>query len=118
MRQPPNDEHIPASLLADPPDAKDSGSVEQILGMESRPLPFDWGALVPRLVHPMKVTIIEALSWIGEPLSATDFRKLLDGGFSVGFISYHLKGVAKTGVLEMVRERPARNSREKFYFFA
>ena len=31
---------------------------------------FDWEALVPLVIHPLKVAILEALEWIGQPLSA------------------------------------------------
>lgn len=41
----------------------------------NEPLPFDWAALVPLVVHPMRVTIIEALCWVGEPLSALTSRR-------------------------------------------
>lgn len=81
-------------------------------------LPFDWGGLVPFLVHPMKVTIIEALRWIGQPLSATDIRKTLDGQFTVQFISYHMGALAKVGAIVEVRHRRVRGSIERFYFFS
>ncbi|HWO84691.1 MAG TPA: helix-turn-helix domain-containing protein, partial [Solirubrobacterales bacterium] len=52
---------------------------------------FDWEALVALLVHPVKVAIIEAMDWIGEPLSATDLDRLLTGQVGVSLISYHLR---------------------------
>jgi len=82
------------------------------------PLPFDWGALVPHVVHPMRVAIIEALCWIGEPLSAIDFTRLFaDGEVSTSFVSYHLRELAKVGVVVKVRERQVRGALKKSYFF-
>lgn len=38
---------------------------------------FDWDALVPRIIHLVKVAVVEALLYIGQPLSKTDITKLL-----------------------------------------
>jgi DNA-binding transcriptional ArsR family regulator len=81
------------------------------------PYPFDWGALVTCLVHPMRVAIVEALVHIGEPLSATDLRKVFGDDLDLSFISYHVVQLAKMGAIVKVRERPVRGSLEKFYFF-
>lgn len=80
--------------------------------------PFIWDALVPHIVHPLKVTIIEALHWIGEPLSASDLTKVIeDERYGLSRVSYHMVKLAKAGALEVVHSRPVRGSLEKFYFF-
>jgi hypothetical protein len=56
---------------------------------------FDWMSLVPRVVHPLKVAIVEALLWIDQPLSASDLSKVFDREFSLGLVSYHLKELRK-----------------------
>jgi hypothetical protein len=84
----------------------------------SEPLPFDWDALVPLLVHPMKVAIIEALRWIGRPLSATDLKKLFDEQFELQFISYHVVTLSQIKAIVRVRQRQVRGSIEKFYFLS
>jgi len=79
---------------------------------------FDWAALVSQLVHSLKVEIVEALLWIGEPLSPADLVKVLDrqrGSLSV--VAYHVKGLAKVGAIDVVRRRQVRGAEEKFYFF-
>jgi hypothetical protein len=82
------------------------------------PLPFDWGALVPHVIHPARVGIIEALCWIGEPLSAVDFRKLFeDEGYGTSYLSYHVSTLAKAGVLVQVGTRQVRGAVKKSYFF-
>lgn len=83
----------------------------------SEPLPFDWGALVPLLVHRTRVEIIEALRWIGEPLSASDLAMVFDEQLTLQFISYHVIKLAEIGALVKVRQRQVRGATEKFYFF-
>jgi len=79
---------------------------------------FTWDALVPHIVHPLKVIIIEALWWIGEPLSASDLTKVIeDEKYGLSHVSYHMVRLAKSGAIEVVRARPVRGSLEKFYFF-
>lgn len=79
------------------------------------PLSFDWEALVPLLVHPVKVEIIEAMSWIGHPLSATDLDRLLRGQLGVSLISYHLRKLAEVGALKLERREPVRGAIQTFY---
>lgn len=78
---------------------------------------FDWLLLVPRIIHPLKVAIIEALLWVDQPLSASDLAKVFDREFSLGLVSYHLKELEKVEVAEVVRHRHVRGAKEKFYFF-
>lgn len=80
---------------------------------------FDWGTLVPQVVHPLKVAIVEALLWVDQPLSATDLTKLFDNDrHSVAHLSYHLVKLVDVGALEVVAKRERRGATEKFYFFA
>lgn len=83
----------------------------------NEPLPFDWSTLVPRLVHPMKVAIIEALAYVGQPLSATDFSKVFGEQFDVPFISYHVVELAKAEAIVKVQELEVRGAIKKSYFF-
>ncbi|HET6997662.1 MAG TPA: helix-turn-helix domain-containing protein [Solirubrobacterales bacterium] len=79
---------------------------------------FDWAALVPLTVHPMRVAIIEALWWIGEPLSAKDLREVFaDEKLGTSYISYHVAELAKAGALVKVGEEPKRGAVKKLYFF-
>ncbi len=80
---------------------------------------FHWCALVPFCIHPLRVATIEALLWVGTPLSATDLKKLFDEeGKTVGLISYHVNELAKMGVLKEVRNRQVRGVTETFYKIA
>lgn len=78
---------------------------------------FDWSSLVPHVVHPVKVAIVEATLWIGRPLSASDLCRSFGVEHNVSLVSYHQVQLAKLGVLERVATRPARGAEEKFYFF-
>lgn len=82
-----------------------------------------WEPFLPQFVHPLKVAIVEALLYIGEPLSVRQFRKVFGGAgteFCESNVRYHLKHLAEIGVLEVV---PARHSsgggqRQRFFYFA
>jgi hypothetical protein len=80
---------------------------------------FRWDALVAHVLHPARVAIIEALAWIGCPLSASNLEALFEGsGLYLAKVSYHVKGLADWGVLDIVETRKARGAPEKFYFFS
>ena len=76
---------------------------------------FEWAALVPVVFHPLKVAIIEALVWIGVPMSATDLDKALDNRFGLGNVSYHLRELAKAGVVKQARTRRVRGAVERYF---
>lgn len=78
---------------------------------------FDWSGLVSRIVHPIKVAIIEAIDWIDEPLSAAELTRLLTGEFDLSLVSYHVRSLAKSGVVRDVRHRQVRGAQETYYFF-
>jgi hypothetical protein len=80
---------------------------------------FDWAALVPRVVHPARVAIIEAMLWVGRPISATEMVQMIDEEVGVSSLSYHFRVLAdrKVGVIEQVDRRQARGSEEKLYYF-
>ncbi len=79
---------------------------------------FDWAALVPQVLHPHKVAIIEALLEIGKPMSASDLSRCFGAaGKGLSQIAYHVSSLADAGVIEKVSERQVRGTKEKFYFF-
>lgn len=76
---------------------------------------FSWETLVPLLVHPAKVGIIEAMAWVEQPLSATDLDRLLQDQAGVSLLSYHLRKLAELGVIEQVRQENVRGAVQTFY---
>jgi hypothetical protein len=79
---------------------------------------FDWAALVPLVVHPAQVAIVEALLWIGHPLSATELCDLFDEPecYYLSIVSYHLGKLANYGALRETGSRPVRGATETYYF--
>jgi hypothetical protein len=82
-----------------------------------------WEAFIPQFVHPVKVAVVEALLYIGEPLSVAQFTRLFRGegeGFREPNVRYHLRQLVKVGVLEAALPgaitEGSRN--EKCFFFA
>lgn len=80
--------------------------------------PFRWETLVPHIVHPVKVPIIEALQWIRRPLSASLIEHMVSDEFSISNISYHMRALASVGVLTLVGTRQVRGATEKFFILA
>jgi hypothetical protein len=76
---------------------------------------FDWAALVPQVVHPEKVAIIEAMLNVGLPMSALDLHRILGDEHGLSHTSYHVRSLAKAGVLEKVSQRQRRGATQKFY---
>jgi hypothetical protein len=82
-----------------PPSGKGSrGEADAQAGDEQ----FIWISLVPRLVHPAKLAIVEALIKTGRPLSAEDLTPLVpaaDG--NVELVGYHAEAMVEAGALEV-----------------
>jgi hypothetical protein len=108
---------IALSLSDDNPSdwhAPSNGAGEMAMGQGST---FEWDALVPYLVHPLKVAIVEAVSWIDMPLSASELAKIFMSEFELSLVSYHLTKLAAVGAVVKVGQRPVRGALQTFYFF-
>lgn len=81
----------------------------------NEPLPFSWDELVPLLVHPLRVAIIEALRHIGEPLTTAGLQEVIGEGCALSVISYHLTALAKVGAVVMVEQRQVGPATQRFY---
>lgn len=79
---------------------------------------FIWTSLVPRLVHPTKLAIVEALIEAGRPLSVDDLIPQLsavDGNAEL--IRYHANSMVKAGALEIVSTQVKAASEVPFFYF-
>lgn len=85
--------------------------------MGDEPSSFDWAGLVPRVVHPLRVAIIETLWSLGRPMSASQLREVFDHEFGLSLIAYHIEELVKTGVIEKVSTQQVRGATQTFYFF-
>jgi hypothetical protein len=79
---------------------------------------FNWDVLIPMSVHPVKVAIIEALQWIAVPLSPKELDRIFDDEYGVSLVSYHMRTLAKVGVVERVRQQAVRGAVQSFYTLA
>jgi hypothetical protein len=78
--------------------------------------PIKWACMIERFIHPAKVEIVEALVWIGQPLSGTELRKILGRKrYSLGTLIYHLEALRDIGVVHVAGVRAARGAREVYY---
>lgn len=71
----------------------------------------------------MQVAIVEAFLWIGEPLSAKDFSQMFAGQIDrsatgTSYMSYHVRQLAKVGVLEPDGTETVRGAVRRFYRLA
>jgi hypothetical protein len=76
-----------------------------------------WPAIA-RSVHPLKVSIVEAMEWVGEPLSPAELVRVLDRTAKLGTVAYHVKRLEELGALELSHTRPVRGALEHFYAVA
>lgn len=93
---------------------------EAVGEVASEQVPFSWEALVSLLVHPAKVAIIEAMLWIGQPLSARQLE--LSFGcdeYYLGIITHHAKRLSELGVIEVLGWAPVagKGVTETFYWW-
>jgi len=79
------------------------------------PLHYPWDQLVALLVHPTKVAIIEALAWIGEPLSPKLIDELLDEELGVPLVAYHVRKLFDSGLVEQAHQGPPNGTLQTFY---
>lgn len=78
---------------------------------------FRWSDLIRAYIHPAKIVIGEAIQITGQPLSAKEISRMSSDEFNLGELSYHLRALAKIGLLEQTHAAPMRGAREVFYFF-
>lgn len=76
---------------------------------------FDWDALVPQVVHPVKVSIVEALLRVDEPMSASGLAKLLSSppDHYLTMVSYHLRTLEETGLVAVIERRQGGGNTEE-----
>jgi len=83
---------------------------------------FIWRSLVPRLVHPARLQIVEALIDKGGPLATEELTRLVpavDG--NTDLLRYHVKAMIKAGALEVADPAQVQTegeTEEPSFFFA
>jgi hypothetical protein len=74
-----------------------------------------WAALPGRLLHPTQMQILEALFWIGRPLSATDLTRIFFEQPGRPLVEYHVGRLADLGILRKAGSRTVRGGTETFF---
>lgn len=77
-----------------------------------------WGALAARLLHPVQLHIVEAMRWIGLPLSTSQLFHIFDEEQRLSTVAYHVRRLAALGVLKRVQRRKVRGTVETLYGLA
>jgi hypothetical protein len=73
-----------------------------------------WDSVVAELIHPIKIFVLEAMEWTGQPLSATELSKM--SPYSLLDLAGHLRTMEKQGLILKTHEAPTRGSKESFFF--
>lgn len=81
--------------------------------------PDPWVCLLSKVVHPVKVAVMEAFLWIGEPLSKSELTRLFGDRqqFYMALVSHHVDGLDRCGILEVLTTREFRGATKTYYFF-
>jgi DNA-binding transcriptional ArsR family regulator len=80
----------------------------------SKSIPVNWERLARATAHPLRVSILEILGIDGgRVLSPSDLSRELQ--IPLSNTNYHVTELAKSGLIELVRERQVRGATEHFY---
>lgn len=82
---------------------------------KARPsIPVNWERLARATAHPLRISILEILGIDGgRVLSPSDLSRELQ--IPLSNTNYHVTELAKSGLIELVRERQVRGATEHFY---
>ena len=81
---------------------------------EPSSVPVNWERLARATAHPLRVSILEILGIDGgRVLSPSDLSRELQ--IPLSNTNYHVTELAKSGLIELVRERQVRGATEHFY---
>jgi len=106
-----SDGHSPNGLSGHPPGLGNAGENGRPGG---RSIPVDWERLARATAHPLRVSILEILGIDGgRVLSPSDLSRELQ--IPLSNTNYHVTELAKSGLIELVRERQVRGATEHFY---
>jgi DNA-binding transcriptional ArsR family regulator len=103
--------HSPNGYPANPQIAANAGKNGR---PGSRSIPVNWERLARATAHPLRVSILEILGIDGgRVLSPSDLSRELQ--IPLSNTNYHVTELAKSELIELVRERQVRGATEHFY---
>lgn len=74
-----------------------------------------WEKAIVRLLHPTQLLILEAISHLGQPISASVMVRISDGQIELANYDYHCKRLWDLDLLRPAGEVKRRGTFEKFY---
>lgn len=74
---------------------------------------IDWERLARAETHPLRIKLLQAIDKASKPCSPVKLSKAFDA--PLGTVSYHVKELAKAGLIEVVEEVPRRGAMEHLY---
>ncbi len=80
--------------------------------------PFDWNVVVPHVMHPLQVAVVEAMVWIDVPLSPSDLTQIFMEQLPLEDVAYHVRRLTDIEVLVQVEARANRGWQRKWFFLA
>lgn len=84
---------------------------------EARDEAYVWTSLVPRLIHPAKVTLVTSLIRAGSPQSVDDLITLSELDSDPEEIQRHATDMVEAGALEVVSSQGSVGDESPLYFF-
>lgn len=103
-----------ATPKSDPRNAGSRGEADGEAGDEQR----IWRSLAPRLIHPARREIIEALLGIGAPMTVEDLTPVVpSAGENADLIRYHLRAMEDAGVLDAAALQVTAGKEVPCFFF-
>ncbi len=83
-------------------------------GKPAQAVPVNWERLARATAHPLRVSVLEILGIDGgRTLSPSDLSRELQ--IPLSNTNYHVTELAKSGLIDLVRERQVRGATEHFY---
>lgn len=76
---------------------------------------FRWDMLVSRVLHPIQLSMVEALIWIDLPISPSDLSQMYSGEFTNSHTGYHVKVLADYGIIELADTEQVRGVTRHLY---
>lgn len=74
---------------------------------------IDWERVARVETHPLRLDILHRLAASTEARSPVELSKLLDK--PIGDVGYHVRVLAESGLIHLVKTRPVRGAVEHFY---
>ena len=91
-----------------------AGNAENGQNGKRSSVPVNWEHLARATAHPLRVSVLEILGIDGgRVLSPSDLSRELQ--IPLSNTNYHVTELAKSGLIELVRERQVRGATEHFY---